>query len=150
MLFCKTINSCVDQAHLYGDFLRCNLWKDSLWILFSSVTYIYLALQYVLSANYTIYVNKNWTDFTKSIKLYGAKTFWIVFLFYSVHRVPFYMVGYVHEIIQCLVNANIKLKLQIWISRYPCSNIVRRNKTSLSTINWYPYWVKDDAITKKL
>lgn len=60
------------------------------------------------------------------------------------------MVEFVHEIIQCLVNANIKLKLQIWISRYPCSNVVRRNKTSLSTINWSPYWVKDDAITKKL
>ena len=59
------------------------------------------------------------------------------------------MVEFVHEIIQCLVNANIKLKLQIWISRYPCSNVVRRIKTSLSTINWSPYWVKDDAITKK-
>ena len=60
------------------------------------------------------------------------------------------MVEFVHEIIQCMVNANIKLMLQIWISRYPCSNVVRRNKTSLSNINWSPYWEKDDAITKKL
>ena len=86
---CKTIYSFVDKAHLYGDFLRCNLWKDSLWILFSSVTYIYLALLYVLSLNYTIYVNKNRTDFTKSIKLYGAKNVLDSFFFYSVHSVLF-------------------------------------------------------------
>ena len=59
------------------------------------------------------------------------------------------MVEFVHEIIQYLVNANIKLKVQIWISRYPCSNVVCRNKTSLLTINRSPYWMKDDAITKK-
>ena len=149
MLFCKTINSCVDQAHLYCDFLRCNLWKDSLWILFSSVTYIYLALQYVLSLNYTIYVNKNLTDFTNQLN-YTRKNILDSFSFLFRASFTFYMVEFVHEIIQCLVNANIKLKLQIWISRYPCSNVVRRNKTSLSTINWSPYWMKDDAITKKL
>ena len=91
----------------------------------------------------------NRTDFSKSIKLYGAKTFWIFFLFHA--SCTFYMVEFFHEIIQYLVNVNIKLKLQIWISRYPCFNVVRtRNKTSLLTINWSLYWVKDDAITKKL
>ena len=91
----------------------------------------------------------NRTDFSKSIKLYGAKTFWIVFFLFHA-SCTFYMVEFFHEIIQYLVNVNIKLKLQIWISRYPCFNVVRRNKTSLLTINWSLYWVKDDAITKKL
>ena len=61
------------MEHLYGDFLRCNLWKDSLWILFSSVTYIYLALLYVLFLNYTIYVNKNRTDFTNQLNYTAQK-----------------------------------------------------------------------------
>ena len=73
-LIYKTIKSFNDQASKYGDFVLCNLWMDSLQILFSSVTYIYTALKYDLSVNYTIYFDKNRTDFTTSTNLYGGKS----------------------------------------------------------------------------